>query len=282
MAPKQKSKSKKIPNQMDKPKKKTDHRIYPVRKLEEFTKINKDLPPPLESLLNKNGGCLAMFSPPGSGKSNLISALMLSDDLLKDVFTGGLYVISPTINNDLTSHYLKEYADMVETEYSDELVRAIFNNLMDIPNEDKEPSCLILDDCLGSIRQNSFMLRWASTVRHLKNLLIISCQAVKSVPATLRSNISATITFYQPSQKQLNDVIELHSLMGGEDNFRQCYEEAVSKKYQFLWSDFRDMKLYKWGGELDAPVLLWSMFDDDGNRSKGNFIDSHKEQIIEQ
>ena len=263
-------KCKKIPNQSDS--RKEDYRIYPVRKVEEFTKIKRNLPAPLESLLNKNGGCLAMFSPPGSGKSNLISALLLSDSLLKDLFVGGLYIISPTINNDLTSHFLKEYADMVETEYSDELVRAIFNNLMDIPKDEKELSCLVLDDCLGSLKQNSFMLRWASTVRHLKNLLIISCQAVKSVPATLRSNIGATITFYPPSSKQLNDIIELHSLMGGEQNFKDCYEEAVGKKYQFLWSDFREMKLYKWGGELPEPVLLWSMYDENGDRSTGNFI----------
>ena len=268
-------KATKIPNQRDK--KKKDYRIYPVRKKEEFVKIDKELPPNLDSLLNKNGGVLALFAPPGSGKSNFISGLLLSDDLLKDVFLGGLYVISPTIKNCLTS----QYADMIETHYSDALVEALFNNLMETEDEDKELSCLVLDDCLGSIKQNSFMLRWASTVRHLRNLLIISTQAVKSVPATLRSNISATVTFYQPSSKQLNDVIELHSLMGGEENFRACYEEAVSEKYQFLWSDFREMKLFKWGGQLSDPVLLWSMFDEHGKRSKGNLINK-PDQIQEE
>jgi hypothetical protein len=270
-------KSKKIPNQYEKP----DYRIYPVRKEEEFIKVNKPLPPNLDSLLNKNGGVLAMFAAPGSGKSNFISGLLLSDSLLKDVFMGGLYVISPTIKNCLTSHFLREYADMIETQYSDALVEAIFNNLMEIPNEDKDLSCLVLDDCMGSLKQNSFMLRWCSTVRHLRNLCIISTQAVKSVPATIRSNISATVTFYQPSSKQLNDIIELHSLMGGEQNFKDCYEEAVSKKYQFLWSDFRDMKLYKWGGELDEPVELWSMYDENGDRTTGNFMNKKPEQIQE-
>ena len=272
-------KSTKIPIQRDK--KKKDYRIYPVRKKEEFVKIDKELPPNLDSLLNKNGGVLALFAPPGSGKSNFISGLLLSDDLLKDVFLGGLYVISPTIKNCLTSHFLREYADLIETQYSDALVEALFNNLMETDDDDKELSCLVLDDCLGSLKQNSFMLRWASTVRHLRNLLIISTQAVKSVPATLRSNISATVTFYQPSSKQLNDVIELHSLLGGEENFKACYDEAVSEKYQFLWSDFRDMKVYKWGGQLSDPVLLWSMYGEDGKRSKGNLINK-PDQIQEE
>lgn len=270
-------KATKFKNQMEKP----DFRIYPVRKAEEFSKIDKPLPPNLESLLDKNGGCLALFAPPGSGKSNFISGMLLSDSLLKDVFVGGLYVISPTIKNCLTSHFLREYADLIETEYSDALVEALFNNLMELPSDEKEMSCLVLDDCLGSLKQNSFMLKWASTVRHLRNLLIISCQAVKAVPATIRSNISATVIFYQPSTKQLNDIVELHSLMGGENNFRECYEEAVGKKYQFLWCDFRDMKLYKWGGELDNPILLWSMYDENGDRTKDNLI-GKPEQLQEE
>ena len=271
-------KTKKIPNQYEKP----DYRIYPVRKIEEFTKIDRELPAPLESLLSKNGGCLAMFAPPGAGKSNTLSALLLSDSLLKDLFEGGLYIISPTIQNDLTSHFLKEYADMVETQYSDALVEGIYDNIMSIDKEDRMLSCLVLDDCLGSIKQNSFMLRFTSTVRHLKNLLIYSLQSMKGLPPTVRSNISATIIYYQPSIKQLNDIIELHSLMGGEENFKACYEEATAKKYQFLWADFRDMKLYKWGGELEEPEELWSMYDENGDRTTGNFISKKPEQIKEQ
>jgi hypothetical protein len=268
--------SKKIPNQYEKP----DYRIYPVRKQEEFAKIDKVLPPNLESLLDKNGGCLALFGSPGSGKSNMLSNLLLSDSLLKDVFHGGLYIISPTIDNDLTSHFLKEYADMVETQYSDALMEGIFNNIMSIDKADRELSCVLLDDCLGSIKQNSFMNRFTSTTRHLKNLLIYSLQSMKGLPPTVRSNISATVVFYQPSIKQLTDIVELHSLMGGEENFKQCYDEATAKKYQFLWADFRQMKLYKWGGELEAPEELWSMYDENGDRNAGNFI-KKPEQIQE-
>ena len=167
-------KKKVIKNQYKKP----DYTIYPVRKMEEFAKVDKPLPPNLESLLNKNGGTLALFAPPGSGKSNFLSALLLSDDLLKDVFVGGLYVISPTINNDLTSHHLCKYSDMVETDYSDELVEGIFNNIMSMDKSERELSCLLLDDCLGSIKINSFMNKFTSTVRHLKNLLIYSLQSI--------------------------------------------------------------------------------------------------------
>ena len=86
-----------IKQQKDKP----DFKIYGVRKEEEFVKFDRELPEPLEALMNKNGGCLAIMSPPGSGKSNLLSNIILRTDFLRDLFTGGTYLISPTAKNDL-------------------------------------------------------------------------------------------------------------------------------------------------------------------------------------
>jgi len=252
-----------------------DYKIYGVRKEEDFVKFNRELPAPLEALMAKNGGCLALFAPPGSGKGNLISNLVLRQDFLRDLFTGGTYFISPTAKNDLTNIHLCNYCDYVDEEYSDELMETIFKNIMNIDKEDREPSLIILDDCLGSIKQNSFMNRMTSTVRHLKTLLVYSLQAIKGLPPTVRSNISATITFYQPSQKQLNDTVDLHSMMGGEENFLRHYNDATSKKYGFLWSDFRNMKMYKWGADLPEPIEVWSMFDENGNRIQNTHINRH-------
>ena len=112
-------KKEKIKEQKDKKQKgKPDYKIYGVRKQEEFMKLDRELPRFLETLTEKNGGVVGIFAPPGSGKSNFLSNLLLRDDFLKDMFEGGLYIISPTIENDLTSHALKEYADF--TEFRDE------------------------------------------------------------------------------------------------------------------------------------------------------------------
>ena len=168
--------------------------------------------------------------------------------------------------NDLTSCHLRDYADFTETQYSEELVGGLFQMLMDTPNDEKALSCLLLDDCLGSIKMNSICNRVASTCRHNRQLVIFSLQAIKNgLPSSIRSNISHTITFYQPSSKQLADVVELHSMMGGEENFLKCYNEATAEKYGFLLSDFRDMKLWKWGGQTNEPELVWSRYDENGN-----------------
>lgn len=245
-----------------------DYKIYGVRREEELNKLNKELPEPLENMLNKGGGALMIAAPPGSGKTNFLVNLFYHENLLKDVFQGGTYMISPTANNDLTAKTIVDNFDLVETQYSEEMVEQLYHMIMDTPKEDRDYSVLLLDDCLGQIKMNSFMNKWASAVRHLRNLLVFSLQACKGIPPTIRSNISHTIVFYQPSSKQLSDLVELHSMMGGEDNFLKAYEEATSAKYGFLLCDFRSMKMYKWGADLTEPVEVYSRYDENGNINK--------------
>ena len=247
---------------------KKDYKIYGVRREEELNKLEKELPEPLENLLNKGGGCLMMAAPPGSGKTNFLVNLFFNENLMKDVFKGGTYFISPTAYNDLTAKTMVDNFDLVSADYSEELVKGIHDMIMEVDKEDREYSTLVLDDVLGLLRINTFVNNWASRVRHLRNLLVLSTQACKSIPPTCRSNISATCIFYQPSSKQLNDLAEMHSMMGGEEMFLKCYEEATSAKYGFLWCDFRAMVMYKWGADLSEPIKLYSRYDENGNINK--------------
>ena len=246
-----------------------DYKIYGVRREEELNPLgDRELPRPLETMLNKGGGCLMIAAAPSSGKSNFLVNLFLRQELMLDLFQGGTYLISPTAQNDLTSKPLVDYFDLVETQYSEELVESLYHMIMNTAKDERALSTLVLDDCLGQIRINSFMNRWASAVRHLRNLLVFSLQACKGIPPTIRSNISHSIVFYQPSSKQLADLVELHSNMGGEETFINAYNEATNEKYGFLLCDFRDMKMYKWGGTLTEPVELWTRYDENGNLNK--------------
>ena len=254
-------------NEMPKEKKdkKGKFKILPVRPAQDFGKIDRELPKPLESMFKKNGGVLAIFAVPGSGKSNTISSLVLQENLLGGMFHGGLYFISPTAHNDLTSRFLVEEADFVSTEYSEELCEEIYKNIMNVPKDQREYCCIIFDDCMGQIKQNSFACRMSSTCRHMKSLQVYSTQTVKSLPPNLRSNISHSIIFYNPSNKQLNDIVELHSAFGGEKVFMEKYKEATGVKYGFLMADYRDMKLYKWGADRPEPIEIYSKYDEEGN-----------------
>ncbi len=255
-----------------------DYKIYPVRKEEEFVSIDRELPEPFKPLFEKNGAAIAIFGGMGSGKGNLMSNWFLREDFMKGLFNSGLYFISPTAHNDLTNVHLVREADMVETEYSDELMSGIYDNIMSIPTDERELSCIILDDCLGSIKQHSVMNRITSTVRHMKCLLVYSLQACKGLPPTIRSNISSTIVFYTPSEKQYRDLTDMHSHLGGEENWQSCYQQATNKKYQFMYNCFKTMRIFAWGGDLLEPKLLYSMYNENGERTNENFLDMPNEK----
>ena len=42
-----------------------DYRIYGVKKTTDFIKPDRELPRPLETMIERGGGCLGIFSPPG-------------------------------------------------------------------------------------------------------------------------------------------------------------------------------------------------------------------------
>ncbi len=269
-------------NEMPKEKKdkKGNFKILPVRPAQDFGKIDRELPKPLESMFKKDGAVLAMFATPGSGKSNTISSLVLQENLLgNDFFQGGLYFISPTAYNDLTSRFLVEEADFVSSDFSEDLVEEIYKNIMNVPKEQREFCCIIFDDCMGQIKQNSFCCKMASTCRHMKSLQVYSTQSVKSLPPNLRSNISHSIIFYNPSNKQLNDIVELHSAFGGEKVFMEKYKEATGVKYGFLLADYRDMKLYKWGADRPEPIEIYSKYDENGNLNDHDTVEVNKGAI---
>ena len=244
-----------------------DFRIYGVKKKQDFLKIKKDLPRPLMTMVERGGGCLQIYSPPGSGKSNFLVNLFLRDSLFKDVFEGGVYLISPTAESDLTSEALKDYADFVETECSEELLEGIYRNIMSVPKEDRLLTAIILDDCMGSSagRTHSILQKMISANRHMKTLFVLSTQSVKSINPNIRSCCSHSLIFYQPSQKQMADLTELHSFFGGEKEFHNNYQKATTPKYGFMFNDWRDLKSYAWGSDRAEPELMWSRYDDDGN-----------------
>ncbi len=266
----------------EKAKKKNDFSIYAVKKKTDFLKINKELPRPLQTMAERGGGCLQIYSPPGSGKSNFLVNLFLRETLFKDVFEGGVYLISPTAESDLTSEALRDYADFVETECTEELLEGIYRNIMSVPKEDRLLTAIILDDCMGSSvgKQHSILQKMISANRHMKTLFVLSTQSVKSINPNIRSCCSHSLIFYQPSQKQMADLTELHSFFGGEAEFQKNYETATTPKYGFMLNDWRDLKSYAWGSTLTEPQLLWSRYDEETGEVKPTEADEPNKGMI--
>jgi len=266
-----------IPDQYKKEHKKVDYKIYPPRKEQDFVKIDRDLHPFYASMFSKNGSCLLIAAPPGSGKTSYISNLLGREEYFKGLFDNGVFVCSPTINNDIGGGVIKAVADHIEDEYTETYARNMFKMLsggddVDSDDEGNGLSCLLFDDCMGAFKMNTFVGRLCSMCRHLKSLIIFSNQRVVGVPSNIRANISHTVVYNQPSKKELERIIELHSCFGGEDTFLRLYNHACSVRYGALMCDFRDMNVYKQEPDTGEIIQLFKKYNDDGSFNKNPLL----------
>ena len=76
---------------------------------------------PLHPHLPEPPACVLMVSPVKTGKSTIISNLLLNDKFYGPEYFDEVMVISNTINNDLTSRFIKEHFD-VEDHYNDSMM----------------------------------------------------------------------------------------------------------------------------------------------------------------
>ncbi len=166
--------------------------ILPVKPPEPRpTKMNPPHPH-LPNVEGEGGGSLLLLiSPVRTGKSTLISNMLLREDFYdaQERFDA-VNIISNTIANDVTSRYLrKAFEGNCHDFYSDDIVNGIVESQKKFKKEDQPEIAIVLDDCLGSIKQNSMINHLASRYRHYNiDLFIVSSQLLKKVSPTIRAN----------------------------------------------------------------------------------------------
>ena len=214
-----------------------DLTILPIKESGDEQKLKKPIHPNLPNIATGQLGL--MISPVKTGKSTIISNLLLSPAFYRDQFDI-VYVISNTIHNDTTSRFLKEkFPDTVFDQYSDETVKNIINYQKSFPKKDQPFIAIILDDFLG-IKSNSMIYHLATRFRHYNiGLLLMASQLFRGLPPVLRQNATfAIIGSPNPSEFELSKMAEeWGSVFGGEQNFLALYKEATPERYDFLYLD---------------------------------------------
>ena len=205
-----------------------------------------EIHPHLPQISGPGGGALLlMISPVRTGKSTIISNLLLGDDEM------GFYnaqerfhtttIISNTIANDVTSRFLAKAFDTHDS-YNDSIIDGIVNQQKSYDKEEQPDIAVILDDCLGSIRREAKINHLASRFRHFNiRLLIISSQNFRSCSPIIRQNATNVIVGSPfPNQKELGKMAEEYGdVFGGADNWLRIYKKATPDKYNFLHMDFQ-------------------------------------------
>lgn len=213
-----------------------DLSILPVVEEGNETKLKRKIHPNLPDISTGQMGILV--SPVKTGKSTLISNLLLNPNFYLDLFDN-VYIISNTIHNDRTSRFLKEkYSATIFDEYSDEIIDKILK-YQESFSKDKRPFiAIIMDDFLG-VKHKAKIFQLASRFRHYNiGLLLFASQLFKALPTVCRQNATFAIIGKNPNDSEVIKMVETFgSSFGGKDNFLRLYKEATSEKYNFLYLD---------------------------------------------
>lgn len=201
-------------------------------------KILKIVDPPTEKIkplhpnLPKPPSCVLLVMPTKSGKSTIISNMLLNKNFYGQDYFDQVKIISNTINNDQTSRFLKKAFDC-EDHYNDNMIYDLIKS-QDSYGDNKPSVCLVLDDCLGD--KTTALNNISSRYRHSNiQLLMISTQAFRKVSPTIRSNANYILVGRLQNESELDKLSEEYSSMfGGDKNFRDLYRQATKKKYDFM------------------------------------------------
>jgi len=193
---------------------------------------------PLHPNLPQPPSLLLMISPIRTGKSTIISNLLLNSQMYGQEYFDEVICISPTIYNDKTSRFLKKAFSCYD-EYSDELVQGLIKRQESYDDPDDRPDvALVLDDIIGMVRREAYLNHLASRFRHYNiKLLLMSSQNYRSVSPIIRSNCTHMIIGSPfPNSKELGKISEeIGDQFGGSENFLKIYHKATPNKYDFLY-----------------------------------------------
>ncbi len=218
-------------------------KVVPVKDPDPVSSNHPPLHPNLPQVDGFGGGALVLLvSPVRTGKSTLISNMLLNDQFYdaQDRFDNST-IISNTIANDITSRFLRKAFD-THDHYDDTIIDGIVTRQKSYEKEEQPEIAVVLDDCLGSIRREAKINHLASRFRHFNiKLLIISSQNFRACSPIIRQNATNVIVGSPfPNQKELGKMAEEYGdVFGGAENWLKIYAQATPNRYDFLHMDFQ-------------------------------------------
>ena len=218
-------------------------KVIPVKDPEKIPSNHSPIHPNLPQVDGFGGGALVLLvSPVRTGKSTLISNMLLNDTFYdaQERFDNTT-IISNTIANDITSRFLRKAFDTYD-HYDDSIVEGLVQTQKSYDKEEQPEIAVVLDDCLGSIRREAKINHLASRFRHFNiKLLIISSQNFRACSPIIRQNATNVIVGSPfPNEKEkLKMAEEYGDVFGGAENWLNIYKLATPNRYDFLHMDFQ-------------------------------------------
>ena len=182
---------------------------------------------------------MTLVMPTKSGKSTILSNMILRDDFYKGAMDN-VTIMSNTIDQDVTSRFLRKACDCY-TGYDDNVLAGIIEQQKSFEDDDRPFIGMIFDDILGSVKRNSYLNHLVTRSRHYGvGLLAISVQSFKAVGPCIRNNTNAFICGNLQNMSELDKIsLEYSGMYGGDEKFRKIYHKATEQRYDFLYLDLQ-------------------------------------------
>ena len=182
---------------------------------------------------------MVLVMPTASGKSTILSNLILRDDFYKDVHDN-VTIFSNTIMQDITSRFLCKACDTY-CGYDDNVLGNIIKQQKSFDDEDRPFIGLIFDDIMGSVKRNSYLNNLVTRSRHYGvGMLAVSVQSFKGIGPTIRNNCNAFICCNLQNMSEMTKISdEYNGMFGGDEKFRKIYAEATKERYDFMYLDLQ-------------------------------------------
>ncbi len=207
----------------------------------------KPLHPHLPQTGGAGGGALVLLvAPVKSGKSTLISNLLLNPDFYGQDYFDYVKIMSNTIMNDVTSRFIRKAFDVTD-HYDEAELQGLIDLQASYDKEDQPEIAYICDDLLGSVPRNSVLNHLCARFRHYNfKIFVISTQNFKAVSTITRQNATNVIIGSPyPNQNELLKIADSYGdLVGGQQAFLDLYKTATPNKYDFLHLDLQENPIH--------------------------------------
>ena len=236
------------------------YKILPVKSKQLLSNNWKNVP----SYLPRHPFAILCQAPPKSGKTNWCVNMLLNPafDWL-DKFDKIVW-ISPTILSDKTAKAIVEIANDEENIDSDKIkiftgddidnIDEIIKSIIEQQREESETETLIiLDDCIGKMKNGEFGKLYAKYRHNNLSLLGIS-QTFKSFDIISRASASGYVLFKTYNQNEKGKIIEE---LSGIPYIENLYDEATDTKHSFLWINVDEQEAWR-----NFEEKLWAKNED--------------------
>lgn len=180
-----------------------------------------------------------------NGKSTIGTNCILNSDFYGlDYFDIPPMVISNTINTDITNRFLKKSCDCYDR-YDDSIIHNFVKNQKKYGEAQNQPrACLFIDDCLGD--KTTALDSLSSRYRHSNiHLLLISTQLFRKVSPVIRANATNILIGRLQNSREVDKLDEEYGGMF-DGKFKDLYNEATKKKYDFLHLNLQENPAEAW------------------------------------